>query len=284
MLCFQTEVWVDERISRASMNALYYVKVNDHTFCLSADIVHVVRLRCWPKVIAKQFTSRQRRWPDEATVRDFVGDGCFLVAKNSSADNVKKTWRLTFFNVEIKLFKTITNQQKLVYFLAKSVYYKHIIPLNDDENHTGTDPAGTPISSYFLKTVMMHMLESNPPDDAVWNRDHLNEAASILLENLMLSFRSRRLNNYFLPNVNILKHISPRRLQLAHHILQGVMIVPVIHLTFELDTVLHRSERLSVIFDSIAKIMNIFNVASKPFNWHVIECIIKLIPKFTHQK
>ena len=202
----------------------YNININGKMHRADCDIVIVIELRCWPHDVAESWLKRDRRWPDEAKVMEIVSDGCYVVARDSRDVKERTRWQLTFFNAEIKLASLRTDEQKTAYLLAKSVYYKCVMPLNDDKQRPSDESVSseTRLSSYFLKTVMMWTCEDHPPDDEFWNKDHTNEAASHLLNRLAGSLRAGYLESYFLPKMNLLKNVSDQRQQIAFECLTKI--------------------------------------------------------------
>ena len=136
----------------------------------------------------------------QETSTNITNGGCYLVARDPENDeSARGRWQLTFFNTEIRLSLMRTNEQKLAYFIAKAIYYKSVMPLNDKKPQSidQTRPSVTSMSTYFLKTVMMWTCEQHPPDDDFWSRDRINEAASSMLITLAECFEKTQIRKPF---------------------------------------------------------------------------------------
>ena len=221
----------------------YYVEINNKIHKATCDIVPVIKLGCWPEEVERWWLSKEQRWPDDVTKRRIVSEGCFLVSRDPGDDKEAIRLQVSFFNAEIHLSSMWSMKQKLVYLLAKAVYYKRIIPLNSKDDSNENESKEIQLSSYFLKTAMMHLCDEHPPMDDFWN--DINEAASHLLQTLAKNFEQGCLENYFLPNVNLLQKTSRNRLQMAAYVLQKVMYNPAAELADVVKELLDRVQNLN---------------------------------------
>ena len=221
---------------------------------ITGDIVPVFQLECWPEEIEDQWRCREKVWPDDVTKCLIVSKGCFIVARDSRDQKRQTRWQVSFVNAEIELFKLWSEEQKIVYFLAKSVYYKNVIPLNPTNDSKEVKSIESQFSSYLLKTAMLFLCEEHPPEDHFWS--NINEAASHLLQTLVICFEQESLQNYFFTNVNLLENISSVRLQEAISVLQTVMYNPIDALAVVMKELVKRIETLNKYAQGIAFVSN----------------------------
>ena len=227
-------------MTRASKIWSIYIGIADNVHKGEADIVPVIKLGYWPEEVEQEWLSRDKLWPDDITKHCVASDGCYLVPRDLRDEDRKGTWKVSFVNAEIQLSSLWSKEQKLVYFLAKAVYYKRIMPLNDRDVFKETKTKETELSSYFLKTAMMYLCEDHPPNDNFWS--HANEAASHLLQTLARNLKQGHQPNYFFPNVNLLENSSRVRLQEAVRVLETVKFNPAAELAEVITELVERIE------------------------------------------
>ena len=167
---------------------------------LSFDLVTFIQLDYWPDE-ASGWITRQRRWPSSILVSQAVQLGAQLVPKPQKITNActgdletgdPMEWRLSFTKAENLLAQNRTHNQKLVYQMAKAIFYKHL----------HLEIKGNQFSSYALKTVMMWHLEDTPEEE--WSRDNIFSHIQALFDRLSAALKKGILPNYFMPTVNVL--------------------------------------------------------------------------------
>ena len=120
----------------------------------------------------------------------------------SSARN-EMDFRYTFSHIERKLMSMLSQQQMFVYFLFKSIFYKHVKSLRPDV-----------IQSYCCKTVMLWTCEKFDPHNLFWgeNWESTVQAVLYLFKELSAAFHRGILQNYFIKQINVIDNL-PKRLK-----------------------------------------------------------------------
>ena len=172
-------------------------------FCiLDIDAVAVIQCNFWPPM-AKEWITRERKWPPQDLVADAVKQGCQLVAKpkgfsraatdQGSSDHIDKAqWRMSFTLAEKVINKARSPTQKLVYLMAKIIFYTHL-KLTED---------GHEFSSYILKTCMMWLQEETSGD--VWTENNIVAMVSQMFVKMKDAVVTGKLSYYFIPEINLL--------------------------------------------------------------------------------
>ena len=132
-------------------------------------IFPVIKLEYWLEEVEQEWLSRDTIWPDNVTKHRVASEGFYLVPRDRREEVRKATWQMSFVNAEIQLSSLWSKEQKLVYFLAKAVYYKRIMPLNGTDVFKETKTKETELSAYFLKKAMMYLCEDHPQNDNFWS-------------------------------------------------------------------------------------------------------------------
>ncbi|XP_033754729.1 uncharacterized protein LOC117337737 [Pecten maximus] len=166
---------------------------------LEADLDIVTSLRCysWPKD-ADEWVTRPRihNWPEQALIEKIVQGGFHLVpvGDKTSADTFLQ-WRISFTTAERKLIYSFTHVQFLVYGLLK-YFLKQISEtlkqLVGDEDI---------LSSYIIKTVLFHAVESTP--DSFWQEKNTFSCFMFCLNILISWVKVGYCPNYFINKKNM---------------------------------------------------------------------------------
>ena len=179
----------------------------------SYDAVALIKLEWWPEA-AQEWLTRNRNWPSKRDV-DELSSYCFIIPKpmtqhqtkseiidNSSARN-EMDFRYTFSHIERKLMSMFSQQQMFVYFLFKSIFYKHVKSLRPDV-----------IQSYYCKTVMLWTCEKFDPHNLFWgeNWESTVQAVLYLFKELSAAFHHGILQHYFIKQINVIDNL-PKRLR-----------------------------------------------------------------------
>ena len=158
-----TSISVDDKSDVDGPSANVYVNVKTptgHFLEYSSDNVPAARCDFWPP-LAKEWISRQRRWPSDDVITGIVQKGCHLVAKSTVGGDEDFEWRWSFSIAEKELALRRNPHQRLCYLMFKSIFYARM----KFEINSKTLP------SYLVKTVMMRMCEQLPPSE--WSGDTL---------------------------------------------------------------------------------------------------------------
>ena len=169
-----------------------------------------VALPCqWP-TLTKNWLKRERpsHWPTERMIKDIEKAGCHLVPKSyPDGGNDNLEWRLSFSVAERTLVRATTLVQRASYRIMKGLY-RHTL-----KAHKG-------ISSYHLKTVFLYKCEQIP--SCMWTEDSIKERVLEMLQDLHNILMQQNAPNYFLPQNNMLSHISS---DVIHTLLQKVQLL-----------------------------------------------------------
>lgn len=149
----------------------------------------------WPK-IANNWTFRQRtnNWLSDTLMKSIVDEGCHVVpVPHRHTKHPDIEWRLSFATSEVRLAKdVVTDDQRQCY-----VYLK----LLRQVKMKGLDL----LSSYHMKTAFLYSCERLPTE--CW---HENQGGCILyvLDTLIAFVKDRWLPSYFIPENNLLDHLT----------------------------------------------------------------------------
>ena len=122
-----------------------------------------------------------------------IEEGHHVVGKASPGGDPGLEWRLSFSEAELTLAEHRTHIQKKIYYIFKTIF---------KENLGKSDV----ISTYYLKTIVMWAMEQNPPE--YWRENNIGQAVLGLLDDLYQALLTRNLSHYFIPQLNLLRHIS----------------------------------------------------------------------------
>ena len=163
----------------------------------SSDFAFVLKLN-WPMNIYEQL---HKRWqntsiPVQSLTQELnVG---YIIAKPSNEDRSylnSTEFRYSFAHIERKLIKLQSPAQRQVYLMFKSLLYSELKPIDPDHP-----------SSYICKCTMFWFIEKH----GSWK----NEPKSMLyvlkqlLKNLLEYFERKFMPYYFVPQINVLAHLS----------------------------------------------------------------------------
>ncbi|OWF56392.1 uncharacterized protein LOC110448335 [Mizuhopecten yessoensis] len=167
------------------------------SFGLDIDRVSSLRCSSWPRE-ANEWVSRPRlyEWPDEGLRSQVVLCGCYLVpVGDKTSDYSHLQWRISFTTAERKLIYSLTHTQFLIYGLFK-YFLKQIA--NSLEQIMGK--AGI-ISSYIIKTVIFHAVESTPV--SLWQEKNTFFCFMLCLKILIAWVKAGHCPNYFISSNNM---------------------------------------------------------------------------------
>ena len=122
-----------------------------------------------------------------------IEEGHHVVGKASPGGDPSLEWRLSFSEAELTLAEQRTLIQKKIYYIFKTIFKENL-------GKSGV------ISTYYLKTIMMWAMDQNPPE--YWREDNIGQAVLGLLDDLYQALLTRNLSHYFMPQLNLLRHIS----------------------------------------------------------------------------
>jgi len=184
--------------------------LNDALTARSVDKVFCMRCLSWPPQAADWPTRRRNfGWPDSATVRRVVGNGCDVVGvahRRCRKDEWtrKHQWRLSFSRAEIALINSWTPVQQIVYHMLR-VFVK-TERLTDSAAAADKSQTGV-LSNYHVKTLMLWACELK---SGRWWTDDLNlvRICVRLLHTLAAWLTDHRCQHYFINNCNLFGHFE----------------------------------------------------------------------------
>ena len=191
---------VGNDITKASLETVYSVFINDNKFVqLAIDNVGCIQFQWWPED-AEEWVTRERTWPSVETI-EMLSSCCYIIAKpsNEEKDNLESTeWCYSFAHVEKELANRRSEQQKLIYLIIKSIFYKYMKPIDPEF-----------ITSYFLKTIMLWFCEEHPPDHRIWEIyfPSMINIIQYLFKRFKEALERKRLQHYFIPKINLIRSL-----------------------------------------------------------------------------
>ena len=137
-------------------------------------------------------------WPSLEPIQDFIASGFHLVAKaaNSYETANGSSWRLSFSEVEKKLFKWSANAYSCLNEVLRSL--KTIIKANN----------WYPLTSYHMKTILFYECEAKP-HPFLWGFDQLSNRLIDCLLRLEHCLITGFCPNYFMSVINQFESFSP---------------------------------------------------------------------------
>jgi len=175
----------------------------------SVDNVFCVRCLSWPPQAA-DWPTRHRNydWPDSATVRSVVSNGCDVVGVahplcREDEWMIKHQWRLSFSRAEIVLLNSWMPVQQIVYHMLR--HYMKTERLTDSA--ADDTPEAGELSNYHIKTLMLWACELKSRS---WWTDNLNlvRICVELLHTLAEWLTNEHCQHYFIKTCNIVDQLK----------------------------------------------------------------------------
>ena len=163
---------------------------------LSMDCVHCLISPSWP-IAASEFLTRPRPsgWPSEQMIRQLKKAGCHVVGVGHPLSERKDIeWRWSFSVAERELAWDLNDTMIGCMTALKAIKQTHW-------NKTYPD-SSTPFCSYFIKTACYWSYEYNTSSDNVVTSCHE------VLDWLISCYGVKYLPHYFIPDQNLIGHIS----------------------------------------------------------------------------
>lgn len=137
-------------------------------------------------------------WPSLEPIQDFIASGFHLVAKAASSYETANgsSWRLSFSEVEKKLFKWSANAYSCLNEVLRRL--KTIIKANN----------WYPLTSYHMKTILFYECEAKP-HPFLWGFDQLSYRLIDCLLRLKQSLITGFCPNYFMRIINQFESFPP---------------------------------------------------------------------------
>ena len=124
-------------------------------------------------------------------------------------------WRLAFSLPEIKLARSLREEQRLCYLAVKALYFMEL-----------NEPAG--LKSYHLKMILFWVCEKTPSN--VWTMNSLGRGFLVLLDELISCLREGSIPHYFVPELNLIELLKKEDLDVWVRKLEAIRADPVTYL------------------------------------------------------
>lgn len=156
---------------------------------------YVLALPCprWPPE-AQEWLLRNRVWPSKKQVRTIMKHGCHIVPKKHHTSKDPCEFIISFSVTEKYVAHCLSINQKRVYMLLKLLFKSCI-----NKTHQG-------LTTYHLKTTLFRLCERIPQHK--WMEQNPAECLEWLLLDLENYLKDRRLPHYFIPECNLLDHMT----------------------------------------------------------------------------
>uniref|UniRef100_A0A7M5X2Z4 Uncharacterized protein n=1 Tax=Clytia hemisphaerica TaxID=252671 RepID=A0A7M5X2Z4_9CNID len=176
--------------TKSSMETTLDIKLKEKLLGrFSYDTVIVMKGKKWSDYTKDQVESFERRWTEMGVLKGLNTEACLLLTKSHRDDSC--AIRVSFTQIEKSLCQQRSTNEKLVYFIFKSMFYKHIKVLNK--------PGDSTISSFLGKNVMFWVLHDNT--DSL--QKNIVEALKILFGRLNAMITSGDAPYYLMTTINI---------------------------------------------------------------------------------
>ena len=194
------------RLMKLAKGTIPEITFTHHGPAITADMVdpvskvmaskdYVLALPCprWPTE-AKEWLLRNRVWPSKKQIKSIVKRGCHIVPKRHHMNKDPCEFIISFSVTEKYVAHCLNINQKRVYILLKML---HKACLN--KAHLG-------LTSYHIKTILFRLCEKVPQEN--FKEENPLECLQWLLSDLECCLKIRNLPHYFIPECNLIDHIS----------------------------------------------------------------------------
>ena len=162
---------------------------------VSTDLVFALPCSPWPS-IANNWKARAdgSLWLTSDLVQSTINDGCHIVAVPSKmSPNPELEWRISFSASEGRLAReAVTDHQRQCFIFIKILHQQKI------------KPKGM-LSSYMFKSVFLHCCEKLPVSH--W-KNYPGSCILYILDVMLDCLRRKHIPTYFLPQNNLISHLS----------------------------------------------------------------------------
>ena len=192
-----------ERVTKATYQQIYLLKIpKKFQLLLNFDLGITIQLD-WQTDYMKRWIKRKRKWPDISLMRQELKT-TYLIAKcpgDEKANPDSIFFRYSFSHIEQKIVSMQSESQRIVYYIAKAIFYKHVKSIDPDK-----------IQSFLLKNTMLWICETLPPANDTWSYSRVIEAVDLLLQRLGIDLCKGYMPYYFIPEINVLELYSKKLL------------------------------------------------------------------------
>ena len=185
------------KISKATSQRYINVTIDKKLYlAINVDGVSVIETKFTPKIL-KDFSERT-----SYNIPQSVLGHLYIVAKSSHEEKFNKNTTecsYSFCHIENYIFTDVfTDTQTLIYLISKSIYKKHIQPLDNNL-----------LTSYFLKTISLWRFENEEFSQDDWFNDtKILTQTRHLFKDLKRSLEKGVLPSYFIPKLNLIEGMN----------------------------------------------------------------------------
>ncbi|XP_070438636.1 nucleotidyltransferase MB21D2 isoform X1 [Equus przewalskii] len=185
------------------------------------DIVPVVSFKGWPAV-AQSWLMENHFWDGKITEEEVIS-GFYLVPACSYKGKKDNEWRLSFARSEVQLKKCISSSLMQAYQACKAIIIKLL-----------SRPKA--ISPYHLRSMMLWACDRLPANYLA-QEDYAAHFLLGLIDDLQHCLVNKMCPNYFIPQCNMLEHLSEETVMLHARKLSSVRSDPAEHLRTAIEHV-----------------------------------------------
>ncbi|KAL4648485.1 protein MB21D2 [Arapaima gigas] len=185
------------------------------------DIVPVVSFRGWPAV-AQSWLMENHFWDGKITEEEVIS-GFYLVPACSFRGQKENEWRLSFARSEVQLKKCLSSSLMQAYQACKAIIIKLL-----------SRPKA--ISPYHLRSMMLWSCDRLPASYLA-QEDFSAHFLLGLIDDLLYCLINKMCPNYFIPQCNMLEHLSEDMVMLHARKLSSVRSDPAEHLRTAIEHV-----------------------------------------------
>ena len=110
-------------------------------------------------------------------------------------------FQYSFAHIERRIISLQSDNQRLVFYIAKSIFYRWIKPINPDV-----------ITSFMLKNTMLWLCEEYGPENNIWGyfreTTKILNVARMLFDRILRQAKEHFMPYYFIPAMNVYESIS----------------------------------------------------------------------------
>ena len=189
-------------LTKATINYGYDISIDGIIDArISVDFSLNFKIHWIPDVTYKWLSRQNHKWPPKEMLHDQLKYS-YVIAKPSCAEKNNDNsieFRYSFAQIERRIFSLMSDTQRLIYFIFKTMFYNWIIPINDEM-----------VTSYIAKTTMLWMAEEYPPQHVLWKQDSINifNTVQILFQRLSLYCQQHYLPYFFVSQINVFDCMS----------------------------------------------------------------------------
>lgn len=194
----------------------------------SVDLVPAIKCSTWPRPAA-DFQTRERKWPSDTVVENIVKMGFQVVAKSPATDPYpEKDFILSFSPSEKKLARNLPDKARMSYCLLKLFFkcakVQPADPGSDDKE---------PLKTFHMKTALFWVAEQTDPQ--AWEECGLLWGVRAIARFLLDSIQNGNLPSFFVPNNNLIRHLSATDSEAVSSILRSIHENPANYIKLLID-------------------------------------------------